>query len=137
VEIQLEAPMGILPAGTHHLDGLQALAFARDRSSSDDFGRMQRAQILISASFGKALRPSSWRALPRFIFSLMQVIDTNIPLWQWPRLLFALLRTVFFGIDSRTITRDMVIPFQTSGGAQVLAPNWDAMRPLFKDMFRR
>ncbi len=137
VDIQLDAPMGILPAGTHHLDGLQALAFARDRSSSDDFSRMQRAQILISASFGKALRPSSWRGLPQFIFSLTQVIDTNIPLWQWPRLLFALLRTVFFGVDSQTITRDMVIPFQTSGGAQVLAPNWEAINPLLKNMFGR
>jgi polyisoprenyl-teichoic acid--peptidoglycan teichoic acid transferase len=137
VDIQLDAPIGILPAGTHHLDGLQALAFVRDRSSSDDFGRMQRAQLLISASFGKALRPSSWRGLPQFISSLTQVIDTNIPLWQWPRLLFAMLRTVFFGIDSRTITRDMVIPFQTSGGAQVLAPNWEAITPLLKDMFRR
>jgi hypothetical protein len=67
--------------------------------------------------------------------SLSQVIDTNIPLWQWPRLLFALLRALLFGIDSQTIAREMVTPFQTSQGAQVLAPNWDAINPLLLRMF--
>ena len=88
-------------------------------------------------SIGKALMPSNWRALPGLIYSLTQVIETNIPLWQLPRLLFALLRSVFFGVDSQTISRDMVTPFQTSAGAQVLAPNWDAINPLLKEMFGR
>jgi polyisoprenyl-teichoic acid--peptidoglycan teichoic acid transferase len=135
VDIYLDESTGGLPAGTHHLNGLDALAFARERGSSDDFSRMRRAQILISAAFAKALSPSSWRALPQFIFSLLQVIDTNIPLWQLPRLLFALLRSVFVGVDSQTITREMVTPFQTTAGAQVLAPNWEAINPLLKDMF--
>ena len=135
LDIQLEEPTGGLPAGTHHLDGIDALAFARERGASDDFSRMQRAQILVSAAFAQALQPSNWRALPQFIFSITQVVDTNIPLWQLPRLLFALLRSVFFGVDSQTITRDMVTPFVTSGGAQVLAPNWEAINPLMKEMF--
>lgn len=137
VDIKLETPMGGLPAGEHHLDGSQALAFVRDRSSSDDFDRMRRAQILLSAAFGKVLIPSYWLSLPQFVAGLTQAIDTNLPLWQWPRLLFALLRAFIFGIDSQTITRDMVNPFQTSQGAQVLAPNWDAIRPLLKEMFGR
>lgn len=137
VDIQLDESTGGLPAGTQHLDGIEALAFARERGSSDDFSRMQRAQILISATFAKALRPSNWRALPALIFSLVQVIDTNIPFWQLPRLLFAMLRSVFFGVDSQTVTRDMVTPFQTSAGAQVLAPNWEAINPVLKEMFGR
>ncbi|HLE92147.1 MAG TPA: LCP family protein, partial [Anaerolineales bacterium] len=56
VDIQLETAMGGLPAGGHHLDGSQALAFIRDRNSSDDFGRMRRAQILLSAAFGRVLK---------------------------------------------------------------------------------
>ncbi len=135
VDIYLDESTGGLPAGTHHLNGLDALAFARERGSSDDFSRMRRSQILISAAFTKALRPSNWRTLPQFIFSLLQVIDTNIPLWQLPRLLFALLRAVLFGVNSQTITRDMVTPFQTAAGAQVLAPNWEAIHPLLNNMF--
>src|SRR3972149_4054045 len=135
VDIQLETAMGGLPAGGHHLDGSQALAFIRDRNSSADVGRMRRAQILLSAAFGRVLKLSHLPNLPQFFLRLTQVIDTNIPLWQWPRLLFALLRAFIFGIDSQTITHDMVNPFQTSQGAQVLAPDWDAIRPLLAGMF--
>ena len=135
VDINLDSPVGGYPAGTHHLKGEQALLFVRERSSGDDFGRMVRAQILLSAMFRKVIAPSYWPSLPQFIFSLTEVIDTNIPLWQWPRLLFALLRAFVFGIDSQTITREMVVPFQTSQGAQVLAPNWEAIHPLLMRMF--
>ena len=135
VDIHLDSPTGGFPAGTHHLNGEQALVFVRERSSSDDFNRMVRAQILLSAMFRKAGNPSSWTSLPQFVSSLAQVIDTNIPVWQWPRLLFALLRAFLFGIDSQTITREMVVPFQTSQGAQVLAPNWEVINPLLSRMF--
>lgn len=135
VDINLESPVGGFPAGAHHLSGADALFFVRERSSSDDFGRMVRAQILLSAIVRKSINPANWSSLPQFISSLPQVIDTNIPLWQWPRLLFALLRSFFFGIDSQTITREMVVPFQTSQGAQVLAPNWEAINPLLTRMF--
>ena len=135
VDVQLSSPIGGYPAGTYHLSGDEALSFVRERSSSDDFSRMVRAQILMSAIIQKAVRPLSWGSLPQFVVALTRVIDTNIPIWQWPRLLFALLRAFIFGIDSQTITREMVVPFQTSQGAQVLAPNWEAIQPLLKRMF--
>lgn len=137
VDLRLEESMGGLPAGSHHLDGTEALMFVRDRSTSDDFSRMQQTQILIVALIGKALQPTSWRALPQLAYSLLTLIDTNIPFWQWPRLVVALLRSIFTGVEGQAIHRDMVTPFQTSAGAQVLAPNWDLIRPLLKDMFGR
>jgi LCP family protein required for cell wall assembly len=137
VDIHLDSAAGDLPAGTYHLDGVNALAFVRERSSSDDFSRMKRTQILLAACAGKAMQPANWRTLPSFVFALAQTIDTNVPLWQMPRLLFALVRTPIFGIDSQTITPEMVYPFETSGGAQVLAPNWDAINPLLLKMFGR
>jgi len=135
VDITLEEPLGGLPAGAHHLNGMQALAFVRERYSADDFSRMQQGQILIMASFKKAIQPNNWTRLPGALVALFRVIDTNIPVWQWPRLGFAFLRAILFGVDSRTITRDMVTPFQTSGGAQVLAPNWETINPLLLEMF--
>ena len=135
IDISLDSPIGGFPAGTHHLNGEESLNFVRERNSSDDFSRMLRAQILLSAMFRKAIYPSSRTSLPRFVYSLTQVIETNIPFWQWPRLLFALLRALIFGIDSQTITREMVVPFQTSQGAQVLAPNWQAINPVLRRMF--
>ena len=135
VEIQLDQPSGGYPAGRHNLTGLEALTFVRDRATSSDFSRMQRTQILLLAMLNKGFEPSSWSKLPQFVFSLAKSVDTNIPLWQWPRLIFVFVRAPLFGIDSRTITPDMVNPFTTSGGAQVLGPNWDAINPLLKEMF--
>ena len=135
IDLRLNAPLGGLPPGKHHLNGEQALALIRDRSIGDDFGRMQGGQVVIKAILNKALTPSSWRQLPAFLGSLNSAIKTDIPYWQQPRLLFALLRSIIFGMDSRVITREMVNPFQTNGGAQVLAPNWDLIDPTLKEMF--
>jgi len=135
IDIILDRAQGGLPAGTHHLDGTQALAFVRERYSADDFSRMQQGQILILATFRQAIRPGNWTRIPGALLAFSNIVETNIPIWQWPRLGFALLRTPLFGIDARTITREMVTPFQTSGGAQVLAPNWEAINPLLREMF--
>lgn len=137
VDVQLDTATGGWQAGTHRLSGAQALDFVRERSSSDDFGRMRRTQILMVSLAGRVLQPENWGSMPGFILASLQAVDTNIPIWQLPRLLFALLRAPFFGIDSRVIGREMVVPFQTSAGAQVLAPNWEVMNPLLREMFGR
>lgn len=137
VDVRLNSPMGSYAAGAYHLNGQDALAFVRERSTSDDFNRMRRTQLLVLAMGTKALQPANWSQLPRFLYAVLQAIDTNIPFWQYPRLIFAVLRIPFFGVDSRTISRDMVVPFVTSGGAQVLSPNWDAINPVLLEMFGR
>jgi anionic cell wall polymer biosynthesis LytR-Cps2A-Psr (LCP) family protein len=135
VDIRLDSPMGGWEAGNYHVNGTQALEFVRERSSSDDFSRMKRTQIMMLSLASRALQPDSWTRLPGFLYSALQAVDTNIPVWQIPRLAFALMRVPFFGIDSRVLAREMVFPFQTSGGAQVLAPNWDAINPILLEMF--
>ena len=125
------------PPGDYHFDGEQALSFVRERSSSDDFSRMGRTQLLMVAVAKKAFQPASWPRLPGFLYAAVRAIDTNVPIWQLPRLFFVLIRIPFFGVDSRTISREMVHPFQTSAGAQVLAPNWEEINPLLKEMFGR
>lgn len=137
VDVTLDTALGDHSPGTYHLDGEQALSFVRERSSSDDFSRMRRTQLLIVAIGTKALQPVNWSRLPVFIYAVIRTVDTNIPIWQAPRLVFALLRLPFVGVDARTITPDMVFPFQTSAGAQVLGPDWDAINPMLKEMFGR
>lgn len=137
VDIQLNSALGGLPAGQQHLNGNQVLALVRDRSIGNDFGRMQGGQLVLRAIINKVVKPASWPKLPSFLGALSKTLETNIPFWQLPRLLFALLRSALFGVDGRTITPEMVIPFQTSGGAQVLAPNWELINPLLMEMFGR
>lgn len=134
VEVELSEHSGGLPPGRHQLDGEQALALVRDRSG-DDFFRLERGQLFLKAVIEQALRPASWPRLPLALTAALQATDTNLPVWHWPRFALALLRTGPDGIDSRTINRDMVTPFTTSGGAQVLAPNWSSINPVLFEMF--
>ncbi|MCE5209101.1 MAG: LCP family protein [Chloroflexi bacterium] len=135
VDLTLENATGGLEAGTHHLDGDQALAFVRDRAGSDDFFRMERGQIFVKAVARQILKPATWLRLPMIGSALLANIDTNLPVWQWPRIGIAVLRIGIDGIDNRTISRDYVTPFITNEGANVLLPRWELILPMVQEMF--
>jgi len=137
IEISLERPNAGYPAGTHRLNGTQALAFARNRSGSDDFARMAQGQILFRGLLRELLKPATWPRLPEFYIAVREAAQIDVPVWQWPRLGLAFLRAGPGGIESRAISREMVTPFTTSGGAQVLRPNWEAIRPTIQELFGR
>jgi anionic cell wall polymer biosynthesis LytR-Cps2A-Psr (LCP) family protein len=133
VIVNLPQDMAGLPAGTHHLDGAQALAFVRDRQGADDFYRMEHTQFMLRAIARQMLSPASWNRLPDVISAGFATVDTNLPVWQWPRLGLAILRAGD-RIDNRTIQREMVTPYTTDAGAQVLLPNWELITPLLVEM---
>jgi len=135
VDIVLDRPMAGYPAGSHHLTGNKALAFARHRLGSDDFFRMEQGQLLLKAIFRQLLQPSMWPQLPNILIAIMKEVDTDVPTWQWPRLALAILRAGPDGLDNRTIARDMTTPFTTNEGASVLLPNWSKIEPLIEEMF--
>ena len=130
-----EATAGYDP-GTYTLDSAQALAFARNRSGTDDFFRMAQGQILIKAIVAQLLSPASWPRLPAILQAMIASVDTNLPVWQWPRVGLALARGILQGtLVNRTIDRSMVTGWTTDQGAQVLLPNWDAINPVLKELF--
>ena len=135
VEIELPRPMSGYSEGSHHLDGEQALAFVRDRAGSDDFFRMERGQIFLKALAKQILSSSGLRTLPQTFSILSRMVDTDVPIWLWPRVGIAILRVGPDGIDNRIISREMVNPFTTEGGAQVLAPNWVEINPVLMEIF--
>jgi LCP family protein required for cell wall assembly len=135
VEVNLSEAMAGYEAGRHMLTGEQALAFVRDRQGTDDFFRMARGQLFLEATFAQMLRPTTWPRLPAAALALLLAVDSDLPPWEWPRLGLALLRAGPQGLDARTITREMVHPFTTSGGAAVLAPDWTRINPVLMEMF--
>ena len=135
LDIELDSPLAGLPAGNHHLSGDQALAFVRDRQGTDDFFRMKNGQLFIIELVEQVFLPKSWIRLPAALVALNQTIDTNLPLWIWPRLGFALFRLGSGNIDNRVIDRELVTPFVTSGGAQVLLPDWSKIKPVVDEIF--
>lgn len=136
ITIDIPEPMSGFEPGPYTLNGEQALAFARDRQSSDDFFRMQRGQMVLKAAVKQMLNPLSWPRIPQVITTSLQAVDTNVPFFEIPRIGIALVRAIISDtINSQTITREMVYPTITAEGANVLLPNWEMINPLLKDMF--
>ena len=135
VDLVLPEPMAGYPAGHLHLNGNKALAFARHRQGSDDFFRMEHGQLLMKSVLRQMISPRNWVHIPEMILTMTRSIDTNIPLWQWPRIGLALLRAGSGGIDNRTINRNMVAPITTQAGANVLLPDWLLINPVLFEMF--
>jgi LCP family protein required for cell wall assembly len=135
LEVSLDQPTAGYTAGTHLLSSEEALAFVRDRQGSDDFFRMERGQIFIRSLLKATLSPKNLTHLPQVLLEISKSVETDVPFILWPKLAINLLVGGIGGIDTRTITREMVNPFTTSGGAQVLAPNWDAINPVLLEMF--
>jgi LCP family protein required for cell wall assembly len=134
VDIDLPEPMAGYPAGRHHLTGNKALAFARSRMGSDDFFRMEQGQLLVKAILQQMFSLKKLPRLPGVLTAVSRAIDTNLPTWQLPRLGFALLRTGVDGIDNRTISREMVTPYITDQGANILLPDWGKINPLVAEL---
>jgi LCP family protein required for cell wall assembly len=137
VTINLPEAMIGFEAGEHHLDGTTALRFVRDRAGSDDFARQKRGQMFISAVLKNMFNPLKWVRIPFMVNALLQGIDTNIPFYLWPRILYGTAYSAVFGFDTRTFEREMVTPWVTDQGAQVLLPNWERINPLIAEIFRR
>lgn len=129
IDIHLPQAIGGLPAGSHHLNGEQTLAFVRDRSGSDDFSRMVQGQVFLQSLLDSLFQPKVWPRLPGFVIALLQVVDTDVPVWQWPRLGAAVLRAGVDGLVFESIGREMITPWVTEGGAQVLLPDWNQILP--------
>ncbi|GAB4370116.1 MAG: hypothetical protein Kow009_06660 [Spirochaetales bacterium] len=68
------------PAGTYHLNGLEALRIVRSRHTSSDFGRAERQQQLLRAILHKvrSLNLGNVQTLYQLITILLKYIDTNL-----------------------------------------------------------
>ena len=72
-------PEGYVPAGIHHLDGDQALWFARSRRNSDDYDRMGRQRCLIGALVSQKSPADVVAHFQQVTAAAAASISTNIP----------------------------------------------------------
>lgn len=135
ITLELDEAMGGLEAGTHKLDGTEALVFVRDRAGTDDFFRMKQGQVFLKAVIDRLREPGAWIRFPLILGTAQSLVDTDIPVWQWPRLVMVLMRGIPEQFMSETLGRDMVTPYITAGGANVLLPNWELIWALSGKLF--
>jgi LCP family protein required for cell wall assembly len=77
-----------ISAGKHHLDGKNALAYARIRKSNgeSDFTRAERQQQVLIAIRDKAVRNNLLLSLPRLLDALAGTVRTDVPDDRLPEL---------------------------------------------------
>jgi LCP family protein required for cell wall assembly len=73
--------------GVNHLDGLEALAFARNRSDSDDYVRMSRQRCVIMAMLYQNGVSKLTLRFPKIASALKKSVDTSIPISALPELI--------------------------------------------------
>ncbi len=136
VTIHVKEATPMFEAGVQHMDGTTALAFVRDRSSSDDFSRQKHGQIFIESVVKYMLNPARWVRIPAVITTTLQAVDSNIPFYAWPRIFYGLAFSAVFGFETNTLDRNWVTPWVTDEGAQVLIPNWEMINPVVQEIFK-
>ena len=129
-----------LDAGTHHMDGELALAYARSRLApgDDDFIRAGRQQRLVNALRARVDEIGLISALP----SLLDVIDdhvhTDIPGDQIPRFARTVLDARWSDVRRQVLDPPRYVqPATGPGGAYILRPNLDAIRERVAELTRR
>ncbi|HLE38334.1 MAG TPA: LCP family protein [Acidimicrobiia bacterium] len=68
------------PPGTYHMDGRDALAFARSRHQADDFARMGRQRCVLEALAREADPVRLLRELPALVPAIQASVVTDIPM---------------------------------------------------------
>jgi LCP family protein required for cell wall assembly len=76
-----------IPSGIQHMDGAQALKYARSRHSSTDFDRGQRQQRVLLSLREQADPQNLIPKLPELIAALKKTVRTDVPLDQMDELL--------------------------------------------------
>jgi LCP family protein required for cell wall assembly len=122
-------------AGPQHMNGEQALAYARIRHGSSDFQRAERQQSVIQALISRLLQPGAWIRFPLLVVAVSQAVDTNLGPLDMLRLLPTLLRVGPSGLDRKVIEGNMVQPFTTENGGSVQLPVWENINPVLLEMF--
>ena len=77
----------VFEVGPNKLDGLEALAYARDRSDSDDYVRMGRQRCVIMAMLYQNSVSKLTLHFPQIASALEKNVRTNIPLDTLPDLI--------------------------------------------------
>ncbi|MDN3352455.1 LCP family protein [Actinomadura sp. DC4] len=96
--VQTRPPTGYLPAGTHHLNGSQALWYGRSRDADDDFHRMDRQKCLMKDIADQADPQKVVTNFQKLAKAAKNTISTNIPAALLPALI-KLSSTVKKGAD--------------------------------------
>jgi len=128
-----------LPAGTHHLDGYDALRLARTRHGDNDFERARRQQEVIFAIrdrvLGVNMLPQLIVRAPSLISSWEDNVYTNLSLEQIIQLAWYLKDIPLENIQTGVVDYNYTTNYFTSLGEAVLIPSVERLSELLTNVF--
>lgn len=128
-----------LTTGPHHLNGHDALRYARSRHNSSDIDRAKRQQEVVLAVREKVLNqnmlPTLLSQAPRLYQTLNESVQTNLSLEQGMSLALLAQEIDKASIKHEVIDYRYVLEQTTPEGRQVLIPLRDRIRELRDELF--
>lgn len=120
--------------GSQHFYGPEALWYVRSRMTTNDFDRNYRQQLVLKAILNRLFSLNSITKIPQLYNTYVNNITTNLDLGT----IAALTATAAKLSDSSAINQyfinqDSVNAWVTPSGAQVLLPNFNAIRAILKN----
>ncbi|MGI9666228.1 MAG: LCP family protein [Acidimicrobiia bacterium] len=112
--------------GWNHLDGPEALAYARARKGSSDYARMERQRCMVKAVAAKADPVTILRSFPAIVDAIEGAVVTDMPLTFVPDLITATAGLDFDDIETVGITHSYWETERDYNGKPV--PNVDRIR---------
>ncbi len=122
-----------IPAGLTHMDGAQALRYARTRHQDDDYHRIQRQQLVLLALRDKLAQPSIIPQIPGLIAALQTAGRTDLAPDEMAALACVGPRIDRAAITALQIDGAMIIPYTTPTGGHVSIPDRDLIAPVVQE----
>ena len=119
--------------GWNHLDGPEALAYARARKGSSDYARMERQRCMVKAVAAKADPITLLTSFPAIVDAIQGSVVTDIPLTFLPDLLEATAGLDFDDIETVGITHSYWEPKRDYNGKPI--PRIGAIRSKVSRVF--
>ncbi len=137
IDVDVECPLPDinLSAGIHHMDGQEALRYARSRKSTNDFDRGHRQRKVLMALWDQALTLDIIPKLPELWQTMGDTFQTDMPLDQVINLAYVGVQIKPQRILSRAIGAAQTQGWVTADGAAVLLPRNDEIRKLLESFY--
>ncbi len=137
VDIDVECALpdiNLLP-GIHHMNGEEALRYARSRKSTNDFDRGRRQRKVVMALWDQALTLDVVPRLPQLWLTMSDSFKTDLPLEEVINLAYLGTTIERQRIRSKAIDASMVQSWTTPEGAAVLLPREAEIRAALESFY--
>ena len=135
VTIHVQYPVAPFAAGSQHMDGKTALAFARTRRQGSDFDRAARQQKVLMAAAARVRRLDMPLSTTMRLLTLAdETLRTDLSLQEMLALTSIAKRIDQSDIRRGLIDSSMTTMVVTPAGWMVEVPHWDRIRPMVEEL---